>query len=63
MNGPDIYLQIECVKREIAMRRRLYPKLIARDKMNATQAEAELKTMSAVLETLEAIAAPELPLP
>ena len=59
----DIYLQIECIKRELAMRRRLYPKLIASERMPLTKAEAELKTMEAVLQTLEEIAAPQLPLP
>lgn len=61
----DIYLQIDCIKRELAMRRRLYPKLIVseRMRMSVTKAEAELKTMEAVLQTLEEIAAPQLPLP
>ncbi|HET6886605.1 MAG TPA: hypothetical protein VFH87_01655 [Candidatus Udaeobacter sp.] len=59
----DIYVQIDCVRRELAMRRRLYPKLIASERMNATQAEAELKAMTAVLQTLESISAPELPMP
>jgi hypothetical protein len=59
----DIYMQIDCIKRELAMRRRLYPKLIVSERMNVTMAETELKTMEAVLQTLEEIAAPRLPLP
>jgi hypothetical protein len=56
----DIYMQIDCIKRELGMRRRLYPKLIERGRMEATRAEAELKTMEAVLATLENIASPSL---
>ena len=63
MSAADIYVQIDCVKRELGMRRRLYPKLIERGRMSATLAEVELKTMEAVLQTLEEVAAPQLPLP
>ena len=59
----DIYVQIDCVKRELGMRRRLYPRLIEKGKMDVVQAEAELKTMAAVLQTLEELSAPRLPLP
>jgi hypothetical protein len=63
MSAIDIYMQIDCIKRELAMRRRLYPKLIGSERMSVTMAEAELKTMAAVLQTLEEIAAPRLLLP
>ena len=63
MSEIDIYVQIECVKRELRMRRRVYPRLIEKGKMEVVQAEAELKTMEAVLATLEEIASPKLPLP
>jgi hypothetical protein len=56
----DIYAQIKCIKREIAMRRRLYPRWVMAEKMSATEADAELRTMEAVLQTLEAIASPPL---
>lgn len=47
--------QIACVKREIAMRERVYPKWIAAGRMKAEMAEREIDTMRGVLETLEGV--------
>ena len=47
--------QIACVKRELAMRHRVYPRWVAQKRMTAEQAANELATMTAVLETLEDI--------
>jgi hypothetical protein len=47
--------QIACVKREIAMRERVYPTLIAKGRMKAGDAEYELAAMRAVLATIEGL--------
>lgn len=47
--------QIKCVKRELAMRERVYPLWVARDKMKLDKAEFEIECMRAVLATLEAL--------
>lgn len=44
--------QIKSVTREIAMRRRVYPGLVARGKMTGKEADHEIDAMEAVLVTL-----------
>lgn len=44
--------QIACVKREIAMRERAYPRWVESERMTQAQADRELLSMRAVLETL-----------
>ncbi len=44
--------QIACVRREIAMRERVYPRWVAAEKMKQAKADEELATMRAVLETI-----------
>jgi hypothetical protein len=44
--------QIACVKREIAMRLRVYPKFIISGKMKSTEADHQIAAMQAVLATL-----------
>lgn len=44
--------QITCVRREIAMRERVYPKWIAADRIKKEVADREVATMKAVLLTL-----------
>jgi hypothetical protein len=44
--------QIACVRREISMRARVYPRWIAAGKMSAEGAAREQTAMSAVLQTL-----------
>lgn len=48
--------QIRAVKREIAMRERVYPRRVAAKQMKAEAAEHELAAMRAVLATLELVA-------
>lgn len=48
--------QISCVKREIAMRERVYPHWVGSGKVRDDKAKHELAAMRAVLETLEAAA-------
>ena len=47
--------QIACVKREIAMRERVYPKWVESGRMKLDMAEREIATMTAVLRSLEEI--------
>ncbi|HEV2098727.1 MAG TPA: hypothetical protein VGR45_07340 [Stellaceae bacterium] len=51
---PDLAAQIACIKREIALRERVYPKFVASGRMKQEAADRELVTMGAVLATLEA---------
>lgn len=53
--GLGISAQIAAVKREIAMRERVYPALVARNKMKSSAAEYELRAMRSVLATLERV--------
>lgn len=47
--------QIICIKREIAMRKRVYPKWVREGRMKAHNAEIEIEAMEAVLETVEEV--------
>lgn len=49
---PSLDDQIRCVEREIAMRERVYPKLIKGGRMKQATADQEYLTMKAVLRTL-----------
>lgn len=49
----SIDTQIKCAKRELAMRRNVYPKWVAYGKMNQTSADAEIAAMAAIVSTLE----------
>lgn len=51
----DIEMQINCVKREIAMRGKVYPRWVDRGKMKPEQATHEMAAMGEVLKTLEAV--------
>jgi hypothetical protein len=55
--GPSIDDQIACVEREIAMRRRAYPRWIADRRMSQAKAQHELDAMCAVLATLQRVKA------
>lgn len=44
--------QIACVRRELAQRRRVYPRLIKNESMTKEEAAKELHRMEAVLNTL-----------
>lgn len=45
--------QIQCVKREIVLRKRVYPRWVMDHKMKEEQALREIGAMEAVLETLK----------
>lgn len=53
---PSLADQIQSVKREIAMRERVYPHWVADKRMTQRKADDELVAMRAVLKTLEGIA-------
>ena len=44
--------QIKCVKREISMRERVYPRFVKEGKMTQDEADREIAAMKAVLDTL-----------
>lgn len=53
--------QIKAVKREIAMRDRVYPRWVSQRKLTQAAADRELAAMRAVLATLEELAARQVP--
>ena len=57
-----IQQQIDCVRREIAMRKSVYPRWIEAGKMTGAKAAHEIEAMQAVLATLESLA-PKAPQP
>lgn len=48
--------QIACVRRELALRQRVYPKWVSAGRMKQADADKELAAMQAVHDTLSAIA-------
>lgn len=50
---PTLDDQIDCVKREIGMRERVYPKWVQLRRLSQEQADRELGRMRAVLNTLQ----------
>lgn len=48
--------QLDCVERELRLRRRLYPRKILDGRLSAHMADQELKRMAAVVETIRALA-------
>jgi transcriptional regulator with XRE-family HTH domain len=53
-NGATLAEQIACIKREIAMRRNVYPKWVHSGRMRHDVATREMNAIEAVLRTLEA---------
>lgn len=47
--------QIRCARRELAMRVSFYPNLIKSGRMREDQAQREIDTMQAILDTLEGL--------
>lgn len=45
--------QLACVKREIALRKRVYPSWVTAKRMTSFKAEDEIAAMEAVAQTLE----------
>jgi polyhydroxyalkanoate synthesis regulator phasin len=51
--------QIACVRREIGMRKRVYPGWVQRGKMTQEEADRQIEVMEAVQATLETLQADE----
>ncbi len=49
----SLAIQIECVKRELRMRRHVYPERVARGAMSQAKADQEIEAMASVLEKLQ----------
>lgn len=60
--GYTITQQIACVKREIAMRKNIYPKWVMSGRMKAEAADHEINCLTAVLRSLETLIV-EIPQP
>lgn len=56
--GYTIEAQMACVKREIAMRKNVYPKWVSTGRMTAEAADHEIHCMTAVLRSLETLVEP-----
>lgn len=52
MNAITIEQQLACARRELALRRNVYPKMTFSGRMKPEEAERELAAMSAIVETL-----------
>ena len=52
--GISLHEMIVCIEREIAMRRRVYPRWVDAGKMKMDRAEREIEVMEAVLARLRA---------
>ena len=53
MTGITLWDKLTCVRRELALRERVYPILIAKGKLQAAKAERELELMAAIIEDYE----------
>ena len=53
--GYTLEQQMACVKREIAMRKNVYPKWVQSGRMKAEAADHEINCMTAVLRSLETL--------
>lgn len=60
---PALTAQIACIERELRLRHRVYPRLVREGKLPPSQAQHELLTMQAVLQTLQALAPQQEELP
>lgn len=53
--------QIAAVRREVGMRKRVYPSFIQKGKMSAEEADRQIEAMEAVQRTLEGLKAQRVP--
>ena len=52
MSEPTLEQQITCLKREIAMRKNVYPKWVASKRMKQEDADREIAAMTGALHTI-----------
>lgn len=57
MTAVTIDRQIQCVKRELSMRKHVYPKWVTNGKITQQSSDDEIAAMQAVLGTLEQVKA------
>lgn len=55
-----LHEQIKSIERELAMRRRVYPRLIHEGRMRVETAQHEIECMESILLTLQKVEQPEL---
>ena len=53
--APTLDDQIACVEREIALRRRAYPRFVFNHRMTREKADREIELMEHVLQTLQGL--------
>lgn len=55
MPDPSIIDLVECAKRELALRQRVYPKWVESGRLDARKADHEIECMKAIASRLEKI--------
>lgn len=55
MNEPSVTDLVECARRELALRERVYPRWIDQGKLDARKADHEIRCMRAIFERLDRI--------
>lgn len=48
-----LHVQIDAAKRELGLRRKVYPILVAKGQLRQSSADEEIAAMTAIVETLE----------
>jgi hypothetical protein len=63
MNEPEVNLptQLQCARRELAMRKRVYPNFVGAKRMTQFKADDEIRWMEAIVKTLEGLVAQSSP--
>jgi cytochrome c556 len=56
--GPTLDEQIQCARRELGMRERVYRRWVQMGKMTQNNADYEIECMNAILTTLQKLAPP-----
>ena len=59
MTTPTIQEQLAAARREVAMRRRVYPRWVESGRMSQHTADHEMACMVAIVETLRGLVPPE----
>jgi hypothetical protein len=49
----NVYEMLRCADRELKMRKRVYPRLVERERMTVTEADHEIRTMEQIVEHLQ----------
>lgn len=50
-----LHVQIDAAKRELDLRRKVYPRLVAKGSLRQSSADEEIAAMTAIIETLETL--------